>query len=205
MTDFLHQRRSGGGDNIRWLAATRVIVLAAAAVLALVVSRAAPGIALIPLLVTLVALAALNLAINVYLRRITPAGVSPALRQRIVAIQALADIIGLTLVIHFSGVGNPFYPSMRFRSSWRRPVGSRDGSRYAALVAFCTAQSWWPMVGLVAAPQCVSWVCAFGSASYVVAQAVAAIATAFVAAEGTTLLVGVLHARARDLEETAPR
>ena len=209
MTDFLHQRRSGGGDNLRWLAATRVIVLAAAAVLALVVSRAAPGIALIPLLVTLVALAALNLAINVYLRRITPAGVSPALRQRIVAIQALADIIGLTLVIHFSGgVENPFYPLYAFPIIVAAVLSGRAAAlSYAALVAVLYSAvlagewlGWLPHHSVFPEGQALS-----GSASYVVAQALAVIATAFVAAEGTTLLVGVLRARARDLEENQRR
>lgn len=209
MTTSLDERRSGGGDHLRWLSATRVIALAAAAVLALVVSRAASGIALVPLLVTFAALAALNFAIYVYLRKMPPDDLSPATRQRIITIQALADIIGLTLAIHFSGgVENPFYPLYAFPIILAAVLSGRATAlSYAALVAV--------LYTAVLVAECLGWLphhnvfpeglALSGSVSYIVAQAAAVIATVFVAAEGTTLLVGVLHARARGLEENQRR
>jgi len=209
MTDFMHQSRYGGRDHLRWLSAARVIALAAAALLALVVSRPAPGIALVPLLVTLAALVALNLAIYGYLRRTASADVSAEIRQRIITIQTLADIIGLTLVIHFSGgAENPFYPLYAFPIIVVAVLSSRAVALgYAALVAVLYSAvlvgewlGWLPHHSVFPEGLALS-----GSASYVVAQAVAVIATVFVAAEGTTLLVGVLRARALDLEENQLR
>lgn len=209
MTNTRYEQRSGGGDRLRWLAVTRVIALAAAAVLALVASRVTSGLALVPLLVTLVALVALNLAVYTYLRKMSPADLSPAKRQRITTIQALADIIGLTLVIHFSGgVENPFYPLYAFPIIVAAVLSGRAAALgYAALVAV--------LYSAVLVAEWLGWLphhnvfpegmALYTSASYVISQAVAVIATAFVAAEGTTLLVGVLHARARNLEENQRR
>lgn len=209
MTISLNERRSGGRDDLHWLSAMRVIAVAAAAALALVVSGAASGIALAPLFVTLTALAALNLAIFIYLRKMSSSGLSPMMRQRIITVQALADIIGLTLVIHFSGgVENPFYPLYAFPIIVAAVLSGRATALgYAALVAVLYSAvlvaewvGWLPHHNVFPEGQALS-----GSVSYIAAQAAAVIATAFVAAEGTTLLVGVLHARARGLEENQRR
>lgn len=209
MTTLPKERRPGSGDRIRWLAVAHLIVLGVAAVLALAAAPTTAGIALVPLLVTLAAVAALNLAIHVYLRGLPPAGLSPAVRQRIIMLQVLADIIGLTLVIHFSGgAENPFYPLYAFPVI----VAAVLWGRAAALGAAALASA---LFSLVLVAELLGWlphhtifsegVLLSNSGAYVAAQCVAVAATCFIAAEGTTVLVGVLHARARDLEENQRR
>ena len=167
------------------------------------------GIALVPLLLTLAALAALNLAIYAYLRKVPPAGLSLPEQKRIITIQVLADIIGLTLVIHFSGgVENPFYPLYAFpiivaavllgRVAALGSAALASGLYSALLVA--EWQGWLPHYSVFPEGMALA-----GNSAYVIAQCVAVAVTSFLAAEGTTLLVGVLHARARDLEENQQR
>ncbi len=209
MTTYLNDRQPGRRDRLRWLAVARVVVLGVAAVLALVVGRAPAQIALVPLLVTLAVLAALNLVFLAYLRAASPVGLSLATQQRIFTIQVLADIIGLTLVIHFAGgAENPFYPLYAFPiivaavlSGHAAALGSAalaSGLYSAVLVA--ERLGWLPHHGVFPEGLALS-----SSSAYVIAQCVAVVVTSFLAAEGTTLLVGALHARARDLEENQER
>ena len=213
-----HDAASVPVARLRWLAMARLVVLAGALVLTLVVAaiagpRLSPALALAPLVITLVALAVLSLAILAYLRPGRTGGKpqepSPAARQRLTAGQVFADIVGLTLVIHFSGgAENPFYPLYAFPIIVAAVLLGRSAALSAAglasiLYAGLVISEW---RGLL--PHHYVLPASLGLAEtglFVLAQCVAVAVTVFLAAEGTSALVGMLHARTRDLEENQAR
>ena len=204
--------------RLRWLATARLIVLAGALVLTLVVAviggpRLSPALALAPLVITLVALAILSLAILAYLHPGRAGGKSqepsPGTRQRLTALQVFADIVGLTLVIHFAGgAENPFYPLYAFPVIVAAVLLGRSAALGAAglasvLYAGLVISEWRGVL-----PHHHVLPASLGLAEtgvFVLAQCVAVGVTVFLAAEGTSALVGMLHARTRDLEENQAR
>ena len=189
--------------RLRWLATARLIVLAGALVLSFVVARLSPDVALMPLVITLVALAILSLAILWYLRPARDAGEvqQPAAdtRQNLVALQVVADIVGLTLVIHFSGgAENPFYPLYAFPIIVAAVLLGRFAALGAAALATILYTSTVVTEWMRLLPHYHVLPAALGLAEtgvYVLAQCVAVAVTAFLAAEGTSTLVGMLHTR----------
>jgi signal transduction histidine kinase len=206
------------GARLRWLAIARLIVLAGGLVLSLIVAVAGGAwvsstLALAPLVITLATLAVLSLAVLAYLG---PANgkdpsrkVTAAARQRLTALLVYADVVGLTLVIHFAGgAENPFYPLYAFPII----VAAVLLGRVAALAAAALA------TGLYSAVVIAEWAAllphhhvlpaSLGLAEtglYVLAQCTAVGVTCFLAAVGTSALVGMLHTRTRDLEENQAR
>ncbi len=200
------------GARLRWLARARLIVLAGAFVLALVVARLSSeralsgNIALLPLLMTLAAIAALSLASLVYLRSAgaTAAPPAAAARYRLTGLQVLADIAGLTLVIHFAGgAENPFYPLYAFPIIVAAVLLGRGEALGAAglatlLYTGAVVAEW---AGLLPHHHVLpTSIGAAETGAYAIAQCVAVAVTSFLAAEGTSALVGMLHTRTRDLE-----
>jgi signal transduction histidine kinase len=191
------------------LATTRLPAIAGAALLALLAARVSPGLALLPVLVTLAALAALSVATIYYIGARGPAGLSAAEHSRIAALQVISDIVALTLVIHFSGgAENPFFPLYAFPVIVAAVMLGRAAALGAAglatlLYAAVIFAEWRGALAHYSVMP--SAAIAAQSIGYVIAQAVAVAVTAFLAAEGTTMLVGVLKTRARDLEENQQR
>lgn len=199
----------GKGARLRWLATARLPVIAAAAALALLVARAAPGGGLLPLLITLAALAVLSLFTIFYVNARAATGLSHDEKVRLAALQVVADIVALTLVIHFAGgAENPFFPLYAFPVIVAAVLLGRGAALgaaalasllYAALV-FAEWRGLLPHYAVMPSS-------AFSAENlgYVLAQSVAVAVTAFVAAEGTSMLVGALKTRAHDLEENQQR
>jgi signal transduction histidine kinase len=209
MTISASSPRLGRGARLRWLSTARLPVIAGAAVLALLAARISDGIALIPLLLTLVALAALSIATILYIDRRGVPGLTQAEKSRMAAVQVIADIVALTLVIHFSGgAENPFFPLYAFPVIVAAVLLGRAAALGAAalasvLYAGVVFAEWSGLLPHHEVMQGAST--AAESIGYVIAQAVAVVVTVFVAAEGTSMLVGVLKTRAQDLEENQQR
>ena len=107
--------QAGKGARLRWLSTARLPVIAGAAVLAVLASRISAGIALLPVLLTLAALAALSIATIYCVRGKGAVGLTDGEKARLATAQIVADIVALTLVIHFSGgAENPFFPLYAF-------------------------------------------------------------------------------------------
>lgn len=207
----MNRPASGAADiptaRVRWLASARLIMLAGALVLVLILARVSPGLALTPLLIVLVGLAALSAAILAYLR--STSVTEPATLWRLTVLQVFADIAGLTLIIHFAGgAENPFYPLYAFPIIVAAVLLGRSASLLAAVLATV----------LYAAVVIAEWrgalphyhalpasADAAETGVYVFAQAIAVAVTAFLSAVGTSALVNVLHVRTRDLEENQAR
>lgn len=201
------------GTRLRGLTTARLIVLAGALGLALLVARLSASVALAPLLVTLVALAALSLGSLVYLRSThstdAPSRLSAAARYRLTGLQVLADIVGLTLVIHFAGgAENPFYPLYAFPIIVAAALLGRIAALGAAglttlLYAGVVVAEWVRLL-----PHHSVLPSSLGLAEtgvYVLAQCVAVAVTSFLAAEGTSALVGMLQTRTNELEQNHAR
>ena len=199
----------GRGARLRWLSTARLPVIVGAAVLATLVDRVFGGLALAPLLLTLAALAALSIGTIYFVDRRGAAGLSLGEKWWLAAAQVVADIVALTLVIHFSGgAENPFFPLYAIPVI----VAAVLPGRVPALGAATLASLLYAGVVLAewsgalphhdALPGASA---AVESAGYAIAQSVAVAVTVFVAAEGTSMLVGALKTRARDLEANQHR
>ncbi len=197
--------------RLRWLAIARLIILAGALLLAVVVAQVSPALELAPLALTLGLLAALSLGILAYMRPSNGAArePGPAARVRLTALQVFADVVGLTLVIHFAGgAENPFYPLYAFPVIVAAVLLGRGAALGAAglataLYSAVVISEWaglLPHHPLMPQPTAVS-----EAAAYAFAQCVAVAVTTFLAAAGTSALVGMLHSRTRDLEENQVR
>ncbi len=200
---------TGRGARLRWLSIARLPVIAGAALLALLAARMSPAVALLPLLITLGALAALSIATIAYVNARGPAGLTQAEKTRLSALQVITDLVALTVVIHYAGgAENPFFPLYAFPVI----VAAVLLGRVAALGAATLASLLYALVvfaewrGLLP-HHSVMPSAAFSAQSlgYVIAQSVAVAVTVFVAAEGTSMLVGALKTRAADLEENQRR
>lgn len=206
------------GDRLRWLATARLLVLSGGLVLIFLLAaiggaRLSPTLTVAPIVFTLVALGALSLAILAYLGLVYDKApsheVTPEVHQRLTVIQVFADIVGLTLIIHFAGgAENPFYPLYAFPII----VAAVMLSRSAALAAATFA------TGLYSAVVVAEWArllprhhvlpAPLGLAEtglYILAQCIVVGVTCFLVAIGTSALVGMLHTRTRGLEENQAR
>jgi signal transduction histidine kinase len=199
-------RLASGVARLRWLALARLAALLSAAVLSLFVGRIAPGAATGPLLFTLAIATMLSAIQVVFLRRAPLDRLSDRSWLALVHAPLILDILTLTLIIHLAGGGeNPFYPLYAFPIIVAAAlIGSRAALAYAgAATLLYTAtivaelRGWLPHHHLLA-----TGVTIYESPAYLVIQCLSVAATCFMAAAGTSMLIGMLQSRTRELAES---
>jgi signal transduction histidine kinase len=189
----------------------RLLGLAGGAALVLVGRLFVPNLLMGPLLITLAALAAINLALAAYARRQDEVA-SPATlaRRMLVSSQTAVDMVGLTVLLHLSGgVENPFFPFYAFSVIMAGALLTRRVALNRAAVATIL------YTGLLAA-EAWGWLphhhldgfqdpLLYQRGAYLAAQAFALAAVCFLSSEATVQLVNRLRARARELAEITER
>jgi len=191
-------------SHLSTLALIHLVALLGAAVLILLAARIVPGLASGTLWLIIGLLAAFNAGLLVYWRRTDRARLDPRIKPVLLHAQIWLDLIGLTLLLHFAGgAENPFFPFLALPVIVAAALLSRRAAfGYAALASLLYALllgvelSGWiphsPAAGLFD-PQL------HLQKAFLAAQLVALIAICFLLAGATSVLVGALRRRAREL------
>jgi signal transduction histidine kinase len=188
----------------------RLAGLAGAAVLTLVGRLFVPNLAVVPLLLTVTVLTAINLALAVYARREETASPASRARRMLVSGQTILDMVGLTVLLHLAGgVENPFFPFYAFSVIIAGALLTRRltlGRAALATVLYSgmiagEALGWLPHHHLAGFQDPLL----YQRGPYLAAQAFGLAAICFLAGEATVQLVGRLRARARELAELNQR
>ena len=190
--------------HLSTLALIHLAALLGAAMLTLLATQVVPGLAGGPLWFIIGALAAVNVGLLIYWRSAYPARADPRFQPILLHVQIWLDLIGLTLLLHFAGgAENPFFPFLALPVmmaaallSQRAAFGyATAASLLYALLLVVESQGWLPhspSTGLFA-PQI------HLQRTFLVAQLIALTTICFLIAGATSVLVGALRRRAREL------
>ena len=186
------------------LALIHLAALLGAAVLTILATQVVPGLAGGPLWLIIGGLAAFNVALLVYWRSTEPAKLDPRIQPTLLHVQIWLDLIGLTLLLHFAGgAENPFFPFLALPVMMAAALLSRR-----AAFGYATAASL--LYALLLVVEFKGWLPhspATGlfdplmhlQRTSLVAQLVALTTICFLIAGATSVLVGALRRRAREL------
>ncbi len=195
------------GHGLPWLARLHVGSLVAAVILTLLAAWRIPGLPVASLLALAALGLLLELALLAYLN--SKRAATPLSRQHagLVFAQLALDVVGLTLFLHFAGgAENPFFPLYVFPVilatallTRRAALGCAGfaGLLYGSLLA-AEGLGWLPhysLTGLYAAGP-------YQSITYLAGLWLALVATCFLAAEATAVLMDALRRRAIELVES---
>ncbi len=195
------------GPRLQSLALIHLAALLGAAVLTALAAQVISGLASGPLWLTIGVLAAANLALLVYSRSTDPVTIPLKTQAALVHAQIVLDLVGTVLLLHFAGgAENPFFPFLAFPVVLAAALLSRRAAfGYALLASLLYAflllsefSGWlphYPLTGLQNPAL-------YQRGVFLIAQGLALAATCFLAAAATTVLVGVLHRRARELAQS---
>ena len=190
--------------HLSTLALIHLAALLGAAVLTILATQIVPGLTGGPLWLIIGGLAAFNVALMVYWRSIDRARLDPRIQPVLLHAQIWLDLIGLTLLLHFAGgAENPFFPFLALPVMVAAALLSRRTAfGYATLASLLYAlllgvelKGWLPHsppAGLFD-PQM------HLQRAFLAAQLVALIAICFLIAGATSVLVGALRRRAREI------
>lgn len=194
------------GSQLRSLALIHLAGLAGVAVLAALATQVISGPGNGPLWAIIGILAAADLALLAYVRVRSPLAVPQRTRTILVHTQIILDLVGLTLILHFTGgAENPFFPFLAFPVVLAAALLSRRAAfGYAGLASLLYA--------LLLRTEFSGWLnhyalaglhdpAAYQRGVFLIAQGLALAATCFLAAAATAMLVGTLHRRARELAQ----